>query len=647
MNIKSLSITIIFFVACSISAISQNISVSSFKLLDTDLTANTKGTSELDQNGETSALIKIVTTETGFSFDCGMLGIVKTKQTPGEIWVYLPRGAQKITIKHPQLGILRDYYFPISIEGARTYEMFLTTGTVSTIVKQARTTQYVVFNLNPKNSIVELNGELLPTEDGVATKVVKFGTYEYQVRAPDHLSEKGTIEVKDPNKKAIVNITLKPNFSPVSIITDDQSEIWINGEQKGIGKWTGNLGAGLYEFEAKREGYRSTVITKEIFASQDLIKIKIDSPKPVLGEVNINSVPALAELKIDDNIVGETPFISSKILIGKHLIRISKKGYDTFFKNINIEEGKTFELIAQLSKTIEEDEIVNKINETIKNVKSNNTYKTNDGGDFVGETIDGKPNGIGKSVYNDGSTYEGEFKDGSREGYGIQKYKDGGKYIGEWKTDLFDGKGTYYYPNENRFVGNWHRGFMSGHGVLYYFNGDKYDGNFESDSRSGYGEYYYFDGSYYKGNWKNDKKNGQGLYVYDDRASYDGEWNNDIKSGKGIFKYANGDIYVGYWRYDKPEGKGKYLFKNGESYEGNYKRGERSGKGIFKFANGDIYNGDFVKGVKEGNGKYQWKSGNVYEGQWKNDLPNGNGILVDSKGNKFEGYFVNGVPQNN
>lgn len=78
----------IFLICILWSAIichSQSISVSSFKLLDSDLTANTAGTMEQDQNGEVAALIKVVTTQTGFAFDGGAMGIVKTKQTPGEI----------------------------------------------------------------------------------------------------------------------------------------------------------------------------------------------------------------------------------------------------------------------------------------------------------------------------------------------------------------------------------------------------------------------------------------------------------------------------------------------------------------------------------------------------------------------------------
>ena len=121
-------VLILIGILLCLNIVAQNISVASFKLLETDLTANTVGTMMQDQNGEVAALIKVVTTQTGFTFDGGALGIVKTKQTPGEIWVYLPHGAKKITIKHPQYGILRDYYYPISIEAARTYEMIVKQG---------------------------------------------------------------------------------------------------------------------------------------------------------------------------------------------------------------------------------------------------------------------------------------------------------------------------------------------------------------------------------------------------------------------------------------------------------------------------------------------------------------------------------------
>ena len=174
----------------------QNISVSSFKLLENDLTANTAGTMERDQNGKVAALIKVVTTEQGFVFDGGMVGIVKTRQGVGEVWVYVPQGIKRITIQHPQLGVLRNYDIPISIEEARTYEMVLTTGRVETIVTHAVNKQFVVFCVTPANAVVELGDEVLTVDsEGYATKSMPFGTYDYRVSCANYHTTAGKVTV--------------------------------------------------------------------------------------------------------------------------------------------------------------------------------------------------------------------------------------------------------------------------------------------------------------------------------------------------------------------------------------------------------------------------------------------------------------------
>ena len=109
------------------SASAQNISVASFKMDEMDLTANQQGTIVLDQNGDKCALIKVITTQTGFNFDNGSLGITKVEYHTGEVWVYLPAGSRRISISHSQLGQLRDYQFPVNIEKARTYVLELKT----------------------------------------------------------------------------------------------------------------------------------------------------------------------------------------------------------------------------------------------------------------------------------------------------------------------------------------------------------------------------------------------------------------------------------------------------------------------------------------------------------------------------------------
>ena len=344
---KSIILLLFFF---NITVFGQNLSISSFKLLDTDLTANTAGTMEQDQNGETAALIKVVTTQTGFTFDGGALGIVKTVQKPSEIWVYVPRGLKKITISHPQLGMLRDYYLNIPIEAARTYEMILVAGEVQTIVKQARTSQYVVFQLTPPDAVVELNGELLKTEGGVASKMMKFGTYNYRVQAPDYLLEAGSVTIDDPNNKKVVNISLKPNFAKVTINVDNNAEIWVNGERKGVGSWSGNLGAGTYELEAKKQGHRSTTTTQDFIVTSEPQIVKLQSPTPIYGEADINSSPGMADIFIDGKNVGQTPLMISDLLVGQHQVRISKQGYRDYNSTLTVNEDETSILTANLEK---------------------------------------------------------------------------------------------------------------------------------------------------------------------------------------------------------------------------------------------------------------------------------------------------------
>ena len=91
-------------------------SVRAFYLAETDLDANTAGTMMYDQNGEVCAIIKLETSLDGFTFDVGSLGVRDVRRVGGELWIYVPFGVRRITLSHPQLGVIRDYQFPVPIE---------------------------------------------------------------------------------------------------------------------------------------------------------------------------------------------------------------------------------------------------------------------------------------------------------------------------------------------------------------------------------------------------------------------------------------------------------------------------------------------------------------------------------------------------
>ena len=331
-----------FFILIALSSLAsaQSLSVESFRLLESDLTANTYGTMERDQNGDVAAIIKVVTSETGFVFDGGMMGIVKTVQKTGEIWVYVPHSIRKITISHQQLGILRDYYFPVPVEKARTYELKLSSGVVRTIVEQSLTTQYVVFKVQPSNALVFIDEDeprSLDSEGMLAVRL-KRGTHSYRVTAASYMSESGVIDVQ--SEKINKEIELRSSTALLTVTTSKDAEVWINDALMGTGNWTGELEAGVYLVEARKPSHRT--IRQEVTLSlQDNRTLSLGEPIPIYGIIDIQSTPFEADVYIDGKSVGQTPLVVDNVLIGEHKIGIEKRGYRAIEQAVTIEEGST------------------------------------------------------------------------------------------------------------------------------------------------------------------------------------------------------------------------------------------------------------------------------------------------------------------
>lgn len=132
---RTLSLIILLMMMC-IAADAQNISITSFTFAESDLTAMNSSTRRNDLNGNRCALLKVETTETGFSFDTGMIGITDIVYYPGEVWIFVPKGTRKITVNHARFGVLRDWQFPYPVESARTYILRLETKAPDPVVVQ-------------------------------------------------------------------------------------------------------------------------------------------------------------------------------------------------------------------------------------------------------------------------------------------------------------------------------------------------------------------------------------------------------------------------------------------------------------------------------------------------------------------------------
>lgn len=310
-------LTSILSFASVVTAQAQGLSVDSFHELE-EATAQLPGTAERDQNGKVAALIKIVTPEQGFTFEGGSMGIVAAKQKNGEIWLYLPGEAEKVTIKHNRFGVLRDYFFPVTPQSGHTYEMLLSIGTG----------RYVNIAANIANSDIYIDGAYVgkvPLRNiylDYGRHTIKAvgdrheGTLEALVRTSDEQSQTLTVEMED----------MSSHFGDVHVTVANRAEIFYNGQKVGTGEWTTSLREGRHTIETYLPDCdtTATIFTVE---PQKMNNIAAKIPEAHTGYLNI----FVRTRNVDIETIGprKVDLSNPVVPVGTYRLLFSRKGYDS------------------------------------------------------------------------------------------------------------------------------------------------------------------------------------------------------------------------------------------------------------------------------------------------------------------------------
>ena len=426
-NILTKLCIFLFFLGITVAVFAQPAGISvqpgDFYRDESDLTARMHPVR--NDNAQNCALLKIITTEKDFVFEPDALGMCRDVECKtAEVWLWLAPGSRRLTIKHPQLGQLRNYEYPLAIEPSTVYVMKLTTGKVTTIVNKANRENWLALSINPPEAVVKIDGEIVVVENGEFKKIYPVGQHTYEAFCDLYYPQQGTFTIKptgttglaldlkpnhgfvsitsspsgatvyingrqvgktpylsdklavgsysvqlakdmyqsasetvivSDNNTTPLNVTLNANFAePTFTVADKDAEIWINGEKKGTGSWTGRLAAGAYKVEVRK--YSHYTVTQSVeFENGDNPQITLDVPMPIYGRLDVNTTPMDAEVLVDGKKVGRSPMLISDILLGSHQITLLKRGYESVEKSVNIEPSKTAELSVTLRKSKEED----------------------------------------------------------------------------------------------------------------------------------------------------------------------------------------------------------------------------------------------------------------------------------------------------
>ena len=196
---------VLLFAAIS-SALAQELTVKSFKLAGSDLTAQTQPRKDL--NDRNCALIKVGIGLQGVQFEGGIMGNVENKT--GEYWVYMPQGNRQLKVKHtnyaPVMVTFADYGVE-KLESNRTYELIVVTypqyAITQNVTNQSLDSQQSTPQTHPT---VSDNTISIPVKDGINIDMVRVEAGTFTMGA--------TPEMKNPDndEKPTHRVTLTNDY---------------------------------------------------------------------------------------------------------------------------------------------------------------------------------------------------------------------------------------------------------------------------------------------------------------------------------------------------------------------------------------------------------------------------------------------------
>ena len=224
-----------------------------------------------------------------------------------------------------------------------SYDVSLTPGS-STQVEA--TTGILVVRSEPTGATVYVGG----IEKGTTTlQITDIGVGDHEIRVEKNLyySYSEIVNIQ-PDMIGEVKAELKPNFGSLSINSvPTGSVVMINGQVKGKTPYSID--------RIKSDSYNITV-SKDLYHTYEENFIIIDGSEnprdisltPAFGELTVKTNPTGAEVRIDGQSRGATPFELDELPSGNYHLTLTKELFQTIDLNIVIEDGKNLELNKNL-----------------------------------------------------------------------------------------------------------------------------------------------------------------------------------------------------------------------------------------------------------------------------------------------------------
>ena len=346
---KKLYLILLSVFALLNTAMAQELTVKSFVLAPTDITAQTEGRKDL--NGDACALVKI--SFVGDVADVEGNVIKPLVRRNNETWAFMTQESRqmKVVTKDylPLMVTFGDYGIE-KLQGNRTYVLTLTKPSGVQEPVDAGGNFYAI-SVQPKDAKVTIDGVLqASSSDGEYSAMLAYGSHTYKVEAGGYISKSGSFTIGKGDMTPI-SVSLVSALATLSVSCPTPAvSLYVDKKSVGSLPWNGNLKEGMHLLEVRKDGYRSQQKTIQL-AQQQKLDVAFDALSAIQGNLSVNFKPFGSDVYVDGVKVGQSPRVFNGVLVGNHNVEIRKSGYTTSRQTVTISEGQTASISGSLTST--------------------------------------------------------------------------------------------------------------------------------------------------------------------------------------------------------------------------------------------------------------------------------------------------------
>ena len=344
---KKLFLILLSVFALLNTTVAQKLSVESFVLVPTDITAQTEGRKDL--NSDVCALVKI--SFVGDVADVEGNVIKPLVKRNNETWAFMTQESRqmKVVTKDylPLMVTFGDYGIE-KLQSNRTYVLTLAKPSGVQELVDAGGNFYAI-SVQPKTATLWIDGK--PQEvssDGEYSAMLAYGSHTYKVEAGGYISKSGSFTIGKGDMTPI-SVSLVSALATLSVSCPTPAvSLYVDKKSVGSLPWNGNLKEGMHLLEVRKNGYRSQQKTIQ-FAQQQKLDVAFDALSAIQGNLSVNFKPFGSDVYVDGVKVGQSPCVFNGLLVGNHNVEVRKSGYTTSRQTVTISEGQTASISGSLT----------------------------------------------------------------------------------------------------------------------------------------------------------------------------------------------------------------------------------------------------------------------------------------------------------